>query len=133
MELLKTSAFMTAVLLSDASDFDVKALSSDSQALVGTHIDWIWRVTPPRDGVLAPSVRVTARVRLSDGASETHDLLVKETPISVQSNPRWRLSRIWDRLAVDSANSVVLCFLAVVVPQLRGLDVEPGYGLQSIA
>jgi hypothetical protein len=97
VERLKTSAFMTAVLVADANDFDVKGLSSDSQALVGDFTDWVWSVTPLRDGALTLSIRVTARVRLSDGSSETHDLLVKDTPITVRSNPRWRLSRFWNR------------------------------------
>jgi len=97
VERLKISGFMTASLNADANDFEIVALSSESQALVGDFTDWVWRVTPLRVGDLALRVRVTARIRLSDGSTEVHDLLVKDARINVKSNPQWRLTRFWDR------------------------------------
>ena len=97
VERLKASFVMTASLSADAGDFEIVPLSSEGQALVDPFTDWIWRVTPLRSGDLALNVRVTARIRLSNGSSEDRDLLVQAAQISVRANPRWRATKFWER------------------------------------
>jgi hypothetical protein len=113
VECLKVSGFMSASLSADHDDFEIVPLSSESQALVGASTDWVWRVTPLRSGNLALNVKVTARIRLSDGSSEHHDLLVKDAHISVRANPRWRAIRFWKRnWQVILGSPIVLGLLA---------------------
>jgi hypothetical protein len=97
VERLKVSGFMTAALNADPGEFEIVSLSSDAQALVGPSTEWTWRVTPLRDGDLSLSLRITARIRLSDGSSENHDLPVKTARISVRADRWWRTTQFWER------------------------------------
>jgi hypothetical protein len=95
VEQMKVSGSMAAELLGNPGDFAIESLSSKSQALVGPFTDWVWRVTPLHSGQLALKLKITAHIRLSNGSSEDHDLLVKDTNITVHANRGWRLARFW--------------------------------------
>jgi hypothetical protein len=95
VERLKVSGSMTAHLQADVADFEIVPLGSEEQALVGSSTDWVWQVTPLRDGELRLNLSVAVRIRLSDGSFENHDILVKQTQIAVRANPRWLLVRFW--------------------------------------
>jgi hypothetical protein len=94
---LKVSGSMSATLTGDPGDFEIVALSSDTQALVGSASDWVWRVTPLRSGNLPLILRVTARIHLSNGSQENYDLPVKTAQIAVRADRVWQAKAFWDR------------------------------------
>ena len=92
VERLRTSATMKAQLIGDADIFAIRSLSSDQQALVGDVTDWKWVVTPQIPGNHQLYLTVTAVLRLSTGAIESRDVLVKQATISVAVNRRWQVT-----------------------------------------
>lgn len=93
IERLRVSGSMAAYLSGNPNDFEIVALSSPKQALVGSFTDWNWEVTPLSAGNKTLNLRVVATIRLSNGETETKDILVKDTQIHVEVNRAWAAKR----------------------------------------
>lgn len=96
-ERLKVSGSMTAALTAAEDAFRIEPRSSERQAIVGEATDWVWWVTPLAPGDLELSLKITARIRLSNGDAAERDVLVKSAQISVQANRPWAVRTFFSR------------------------------------
>jgi len=89
VESVKTSGFMTAVLVAEENEFDITELSSPDQPLLDKYIEWAWVVIPLKSGPLKLHLIVKARLFLSNGAVEYKDVAVKEATIVADVDRAW--------------------------------------------
>jgi hypothetical protein len=120
VETIPTSGVMKVELLGDAEQFRIRPLSTDQQALMGRHTDWRWVVTPLVPGRYKLHLRVTAVLWLSNGRTESSDIVVRDSIINVRVNRRWILTgflkRNWQWLL---GSPVLLGAAAWVLTRLR--------------
>jgi len=117
---LKVSGTVTAKLDGRPDEFDISSLNSPQQALVGPYSDWLWLVTPLKSGLRSLNLRIIAKIRLSNGDTETKDVLVKATTVEVRVDRAWATKRFcqnnWKWLL---GSPIVLAILGSITAHLR--------------
>jgi hypothetical protein len=94
VEILRTSPLMSAEILGRKEDFRIELLSSYRQAMVDS-TDWVWRVTPLNHGDLSLVLKIVVQIPIPESNEVFRDAVVKETTITVEANPQWRIAQFW--------------------------------------